>query len=109
MRVYIQTGEIRTQANPSTYNRRLKIRVRLCDAELFGILESARNNTTYIQANRTNKNLFTVLVSEMRRFDITFSLVPKANIQGLHNWATQVIPSFSSNDMAMPSAVSQLF
>lgn len=107
MRVYIQTGEIRTQ-NPSTYNRRLKIRVRLSDAELLGILESGYNNTTRIHANRTNKNLFMALILEMRRFDLSFSLVPKANIQGLHNWATVVIPSFSSRDMVMPSAVSQI-
>jgi len=108
MRVFIQTGEIRTQVNPSAYNRRLKIRIRLSDAELLEILESGYNNTTRIHANRTNKNLFMALVTELRRFDLSFSLVPKANIQGLHNWATVVIPSFSSHDMVMPSAVSQL-
>ena len=108
MRVFIQTGEMRNQVNPSAYNRQLKIRIRLSDAELLGILEAGYNNTTRIQANRTNKNLFMALVTEMRRFDLTFSLVPKANIQGLHNWSTVVIPSFSSQDMVMPSAVSQL-
>ena len=108
MRVFIQTGEIRTQVNPATYNRRLKIRIRLCDAELLGILDAGYNATTRLPANRANKNLFTALVTEMRRFDLSFSLVPKANLQGLHNWATVVIPSFSSQDMVMPSAVSQL-
>lgn len=108
MRVFIQTGEIRNQVDPAGYNRRLKIRVRLSDAELLDVLESGYNNTTRIHANRTNKNLFMALVTEMRRFDLTFSLVPKANIQGLHNWATVVVPSFSSHDMVMPSAVSQL-
>jgi hypothetical protein len=108
LRVYVQTGEIRKQLNPSTYRRKLKIRVRLSDAELLDVLESGYQNTTRIYANRANKNLFMALVGEMRRFDLKFSLVPKANIQGLHNWATQVIPSFSSQDMVMPSAVSQL-
>jgi hypothetical protein len=51
---------------------------------------------------------YTALVNEMRRFDLTFALVPKANIQGLHSWATQVIPGFSSKELQMPSAVSQL-
>jgi hypothetical protein len=108
LRVYVQTGEIRAQPNPSTYRRKLKIRVRLSDAELLGILESGYNATTRLPANRANKNLFMALVAEMRRFDLTFSLVPKANIQSLHNWATQVVPSFTSQDMVMPSAVSQL-
>ena len=108
LRVYVQTGEIRKQLNPSTYRRRLKIRIRLSHGDLLEILESGYNTTAHIHLNRANKNLFTALVTEMRRFDLTFSLVPKANIQGLHNWATQVIPSFSSQDMVMPSAVSQL-
>src|SRR5664280_2853502 len=58
MRVFIQTGEIRNQVNPSTYNRRLKIKIRLSDAELLGILEAGYNNTTRIHRNRANKNLF---------------------------------------------------
>lgn len=104
MRVYIQTGEIRTQ-NPETYRRRLKIRVRLSDEELHGILEEGYQNTARIHKNRANKNLYTALVNEMRRFDLTFSLVPKVNMQGLHKWATQVVPTMSSQDMVMPSAV----
>ena len=108
MRVFIQTGEIRRQIDPAGYNRRLKIKIRLSDQDLLGILEAGYNDTTRIHANRTNKNLFMALVTEMRRFDLTFSLVPKANLQGLHNWSTVVIPSFSSQDMVMPLAVSQL-
>src|SRR5665213_460683 len=84
LRVYVQTGEIRKQLNPSTYRRKLKIRVRMSDAELMQVLESGYNDTTRIHLNRANKNLYTALVAEMRRFDLTFSLVPKANLQGLH-------------------------
>jgi hypothetical protein len=108
MRVFIQTGELRSQVNPSSYNRRLKVKIRLCDAELLAVLESACNNKTRIQKNRANRNLFTALVIEMQRFDLSFSFVPKQNLQVLHNWAGVVIPSFSSKDMLMPSAVSQL-
>ena len=109
MRVFIQTREIQTAIEPSTYHRRLKIRIRLNDAGLLEVLQSAySSSTTRVHANRANKNLFTVLVTEMRRFDLTFSLVPRDNLRVLHNWATQTVPSFSSQDMVMPSAVSQL-